>query len=86
MSTYERLDYGSPDGCQIGAAATDKIGLYGNTPIVQPSVTAIGTTAISQVGTSGKWAFATSTAALAFVSLVQSIQTKLDALGAVKKG
>lgn len=39
MATYERLDYGSPDGCQIGGASTDKIGFYGTTPVVKPSVT-----------------------------------------------
>jgi len=39
MATYERIDYGSPDGCQLGGAATDKIGFYGATPIVKPSVT-----------------------------------------------
>jgi hypothetical protein len=49
--TYERLDYGSPDGCQIGGAATDKIGFYGKTPAVQPASIAAATdaaTAISQ--------------------------------------
>ena len=35
MATYERLDYGSPDGCQIGGAATDKVGFYGAVPVVQ---------------------------------------------------
>lgn len=35
MPTYERLDYGSDDGCQMGIAATDKIGFYGATPIAQ---------------------------------------------------
>lgn len=39
MATYERIDYGSPDGCQLGGAATDKIGFFGATPIVKPSVT-----------------------------------------------
>lgn len=43
MATYERLDYGSPDGCQIGGAATDKIGLFGATPVVRPSITAVAT-------------------------------------------
>lgn len=32
---YERIDNGSPDGCMIGGAATDKIGLYGKVPVVQ---------------------------------------------------
>lgn len=39
MATYERVDYGSPDGALFGGAATDKIGFYGATPVVKPSVT-----------------------------------------------
>lgn len=39
MATYERVDYGSSDGAHFGGAATDKIGFYGATPIVKPSVT-----------------------------------------------
>ncbi len=39
MATYERIDYGSPDGAQFGGAATDKIGFFGATPVVKPSVT-----------------------------------------------
>jgi len=35
MATYERLDYGSDDGSQWGTAATDKLGFYGYTPVVQ---------------------------------------------------
>lgn len=38
MATYERLDYGSDDGCQI-ADSTGKIGFFGATPVVQQSVT-----------------------------------------------
>lgn len=45
MATYERLDYGSADGCQIGGASTDKIGFYGATPVVKgAAVTALVTT------------------------------------------
>jgi hypothetical protein len=83
--TYQHSD-GRDAGQKIGQSSTDKLGFYGETPIVQPSVTAIGTTTISQVGTTGKWAFATSTAALAFVARVRSIQDKLDALGLVAEG
>lgn len=39
MATYERVDYGSPDGAQFGGAATDKIGFFGATPVAKPSVT-----------------------------------------------
>jgi hypothetical protein len=73
-----------PDGTVLGLSSTEKIGFFGvATPIVQPSVTGIATTTISQVSTSGKWAFATSTAAIAFVARVRSIQDKLDALGLI---
>jgi hypothetical protein len=35
MATYERLDYGSPDGSQWGGSASDKLGFYGKVPVVQ---------------------------------------------------
>jgi hypothetical protein len=80
----EYLGTGNDDGVNLGRSTTDKIGFYGlSTPIVQPSVSAIGTTTISQVGTSGKWAFASSTAAEAFVAAVIALQDKLDALNLI---
>lgn len=44
MATYERVDYGSPDGSQHGGAATDKIGFYGATPVVQRATATTHTT------------------------------------------
>lgn len=83
MADYVQLS-NKGDGTILGQSTSDKLGFYGlATPIVQPSVTAIGTTTISQVGTTGKWAFATSTAAVAFVARVRSLQDKLAALGLV---
>ena len=38
MPTYERLDYGSDDGSQWGTASTDKLAVYGNTPVVKTVV------------------------------------------------
>lgn len=38
MATYERVDYGSPDGAQFGGASTDLIGFYGATPIAKASL------------------------------------------------
>jgi hypothetical protein len=53
MPTYERIDYGSDDGAQLGGAATDKIGFYGATPVARPSVTwpntATATTALNEL-------------------------------------
>lgn len=34
-TTYERVDYGSSDGSQWGGSATEKLGMYGATPVVQ---------------------------------------------------
>lgn len=70
---------------KIGQATTDVIGFYGETGVAQQSVTGIGTTTISQVATSGKWAFASSTAAIAFVARVRSIQDKLNSLGIINE-
>ena len=39
MATYENVDYGSTDGALFGQSATKKIGFFGKTPVVQPSVT-----------------------------------------------
>ena len=85
MATYERLDYGSADGSQWGGATTDKLAFYGSTPVAKTAitataVTAIGTTTISQVATSGKWAFSTSTAATALVTRVDQLQVDVEAL------
>lgn len=35
MASYERIDYGSVDGSQWGAGASDKLGFYGKVPVVQ---------------------------------------------------
>ena len=40
MATYERLDYGSPDGSHWGGASSDSLGMYGVTPVTQ--YTAVG--------------------------------------------
>lgn len=46
MPTYERLDYGSPDGCQIGGSASDKVAFFGTTPITQRAAAAQATTTV----------------------------------------
>lgn len=41
---YENVTYGAPDGALVGASATEKIGFYGTTPVVQPApAVAVGT-------------------------------------------
>ena len=38
MPTYERLDYGSPDGSHWGGASSDPLGMYGVTPVTRQAV------------------------------------------------
>ena len=41
----KQLSDGRSDGVNLGKSTTDKIGFYGlTTPIVQPSISAVGTT------------------------------------------
>jgi hypothetical protein len=85
MPNVKELTDFNPDGTRFGQSTSDKVAFYGATPVVQPSMTlsattAIGTTTISQVGTTGKWAFATSTAAKALVTRCQQMQANLETL------
>lgn len=42
---YEQVTYNAPAGAQIGSSATEKVGFYGETPVVQGSaVTTLATT------------------------------------------
>lgn len=47
MATYERLDYGSPDGSQWGGATSDKVAFYGTTPVSQRAAAAQATSLVA---------------------------------------
>lgn len=83
MPTYERLDYGSSDGCQIGGAATDKIGFYGTTPADQRSGAAQAALTLT-TATSGGFGFATSAAFASFTAQLEEIRATLAELGIFK--
>ena len=73
MATYERIDYGSPDGSKWGGSASDKIGFYGITPIIQRPYS-------SAVHLSSELATST-TFSTAHLAAVNEIQKTLVALG-----
>ena len=81
MATVTQLHDGNPDGCNFGAASTDKLGFYGlTTPIVQPTkATAVTTT--SATSTTNAYGYTTATQADAIVTAVNAIITNLSALG-----
>ena len=72
MADYNYLSDGRPDGAVLGNAATDKVGFYGTTPVVQRTA-AIATSA---VGTASS---ADCTTALK--AAVIDIMNTLEALG-----
>lgn len=73
MASYEKLDYGSPDGSQWGGSASDKLGFYGAVPVAQRAYSS-AVHATSALATSTDFG-ATQLAA------VQEIQKTLIALG-----
>lgn len=83
MPTYERIDYGSDDGAQLGGGATAKIGFYGATPIVQRSGSAQAAPTLTTATTSG-FGFSAATAMDTFVAHVAEIRAALVALGLIK--
>lgn len=85
MPEIKQLSDGRPDGTCLGQDSTDKVAFFGSTPVAKTSVaatavTAVATTTISQVATSGKWAFATSTAAIALVTRTRQLQVDVEGL------
>lgn len=81
-TSIERLDAGNPSGSLWGGAATDKIGMYGKTPVVQAAtIAAISTTA--STSTTNAFGYTTSTQADAIVSALNSVITALKNLGAI---
>ena len=81
MATYERLDYGSPDGSQWGGTSTEKLGMWGVTPVIQTSsVPAASTWVVTSVaGTS--FGFTTAESFTTFVLAVSSMNAAGRAIG-----
>lgn len=69
---YEQVTYNGPAGAQIGKSATEKIGFYGATPVVQRATATTHTT--TNMVTSASFG-ATQ------VAIVQEIMNTLIALG-----
>jgi hypothetical protein len=80
MPTYERLDYGSPDGSHWGGASTDALGFYGAVPQTQLGITSLVSTTVS-ISTAGVYGFQTSTEAMGIVRAVSSIAQMLVSTG-----
>lgn len=78
MPTYERLDYGSPDGSNWGGASTDLLGLYGVTPVVQYTAVGAASTYVTSWASTGAatgstFGFATAAAMSSFILQVSTM-------------
>jgi hypothetical protein len=74
--TVKNLSDGGPDGVVVGQSATDKIHLYGGTPVAQRTSTVLATSLLSA---SSYVSVASNTAAI-----LTELATGLIALGAFK--
>lgn len=75
--TAIHLTDGNPDGTYLGQNSSDPIGFFGTTPVAKTTVagiSAVTAAVISQVGTSSKWAFSTSTAAKATANAMVALK------------
>jgi hypothetical protein len=79
------------EGTHLGQSVSDKIGLFGVTPIVQPSASAqaaVTTATISSVTTTAPiatfgWGFATSEQATNAVAAINSLVTRVNSLSSL---
>ena len=81
MSTIERIDTGNADGSQWGTAATDKLGCYGATPVVQASNIALLGTVVFSAAATGIFGFGSSTVATSVCTKIDAIITALINIG-----
>jgi hypothetical protein len=81
----EYLGKGSDDGTSLGSATTEKVSLYGVTPIVQRSGAAQATLTLTTIATADSgWMFKTSDGFNALFAQVTEIRNALVAIGVIK--
>lgn len=73
MATIKQLSDGGPDGLKVGQSATDKVGFYGTTPVVQQTSQAAVSTSVAIAISSG-YGFSTQAQADAIVTLVNALR------------
>lgn len=81
MSTVTQLHDGNPDGVQVAAATSDKVGFFAATPVDQP--TGASDITLTTVTASSPYGFVTATAASEFVAEVVAIRDALVELGLI---
>jgi hypothetical protein len=86
MDYAKQLSDGRVDGVILGRDATDKISLYGATPVVQPSGAAQAAVATTGATNTTPYGFTTAAQADGLVALVNAIRSALVSQGIIKGG
>lgn len=76
-TSYEQVTYNSPDGAQVGSSATEKVGFFGATPVVQQTNIADATNTTTTTSTTT----ALTTDLDSLRSKFNSLLAKLETLG-----
>jgi hypothetical protein len=80
---YEQLSYGAPAGAMLGKSASEKVGFWGVTPIIQPTNSAQAALTLT-TATSGGFGFSTSAGFLAAIAQIENIRASLVLMGLLK--
>lgn len=82
MATYQVLGNGNPDGTQVVATSSEKLHLYGGTPVDQPAaVTDVTTTGASS--TTNAYGYTTAAQADAIVESLNAVIARLRETGSI---
>ena len=82
---YEQAFYGAPAGGMVGSSATEKVGFWGITPVVQPSGASQAALTLT-TATAGGYGFTTATAFNSFTALLEELRASLVDCGIIKGG
>jgi len=86
-SNFEILDYGSPDGAQIGKSSTELLGFYGATPAARITAVSgdISTATTVSASTNGvattTWGWSTSSEFATICTAISTMQLQMKQLG-----
>jgi len=93
MAEYEYLGDGRPDGTILGRTASEKIGLFGTTPVVQPTALTTALTTLTPADAEGTpdyataaitnstpFGFASAQEAITVLYVVANLQTRVNEL------
>ena len=86
MATYENLDYGSPDGSLWGRTSTEKLGMYGVTPVTQYTAVGSASTYLTykqSTNSASTFGFASALEMTSFIMQISTITVALRRIGLV---